>query len=270
MKHDDIPYLAVGGFTLAVLIALAVTLALITGRTGATDRYYVTYAHVTGLARGTPVSFEGYPLGRVADIAPLRDGGKTRYRLELAVQSGWTIPKDSVAHIVSSGLLSSVSIDIQEGAADELLAPGDAIAGRESVSLSVAMDSLANRLNNAAGQVESLLGDRNRANVGELLENLAQTSRNFQTLTTGLTGTQQRLDELLGHSNDLLKGNRPEIDRAVADLRASLAVIAQYAGTVSYNLEGTSRNLLELSRALRENPGLLLNSTPPQEPGEAR
>ncbi|MBI5611589.1 MAG: MCE family protein [Gammaproteobacteria bacterium] len=270
MKHDDIPYLAVGGFTLAVLIALAVTLALITGRTGATDRYYVEYAHVAGLARGTPVSFEGYPLGRVADIAPRRDGGKIRYRLELAVQHGWGIPKDSVAQVVSSGLLSSVSIDIQEGVEPELLAPGATIAGRESVNLLAAVDSLANRLNNAAGDVEAMLGGRNRENVGELLENLAQTSRNFQTLTTGLTGTQQRLDELLGESNDMLKGNRPEIDRAVADLRASLAVIAQYAGTVSYNLEGTSRNLLELSRALRENPGLLLNSTSPQDPGEAK
>jgi ABC-type transporter Mla subunit MlaD len=175
-----------------------------------------------------------------------------------------------VAQVVSSGLLSSVSIDIQEGVEQELLAPGAAIAGRESVNLLAAMDSLANRLNNAAGQVELLVGKRNRENVGELLDNLTLTSRNFQTLTAGLTGTQQRLDELLGHSNDIVKGNRPEIERAVADLRASLAVIAQYAGTVSYNLEGTSRNLLELSRALRENPGLLFNSTPPQEPGEVK
>ena len=50
MRNNKINYLVVGGFVIAMMAGLAAALALLTGRTGATDEYYTVYeigrAHV--------------------------------------------------------------------------------------------------------------------------------------------------------------------------------------------------------------------------------
>ena len=43
------------------------------GRTGATDDYLTVYPNVTGLKHGSPVFYEGYPIGQVSAIEPLFD-----------------------------------------------------------------------------------------------------------------------------------------------------------------------------------------------------
>ena len=110
MKRDTINYVAVGGFVLAMLVALAALLFAITGRSGLMDTYYVQYKNVSGLKYGTPVYYQGYSIGQVDEIAPVHNGGGTRYRVTVSVQNGWPIPKDSIAAIMATGLLADVSI----------------------------------------------------------------------------------------------------------------------------------------------------------------
>ena len=48
-------------------------------------------------------------------------------------------------------------------------------------------------------------------------------------------------------------------------MRYTMETIAERIDSVTYNLEGTSRNLYEFSRQIRINPGLLLGGTEPAE-----
>ncbi|MGD8743061.1 MAG: MlaD family protein, partial [Granulosicoccaceae bacterium] len=89
MKHENINYLVVGSFVLAVLVAFIVVLGLITGRDGDTENYHAYYNSVAGLKYGTIVSYEGYQLGQVENVEPVQDKGKTRYKVTFSVQSGW-------------------------------------------------------------------------------------------------------------------------------------------------------------------------------------
>ena len=114
MKRENVNYLAVGVFVLTMLILFMVVLYRITGRGGPMDSYFVFLDNVAGLNQGTPVYYEGFKVGQVEDITPDRSTGQTRYRLEISLPSGWQIPADSVARAVSSGLLSAVTIDIQD------------------------------------------------------------------------------------------------------------------------------------------------------------
>lgn len=63
MNGGKLNYVVVGAFVLAMLVALVVSLAVLMGRTGATDDYYAVYRNVTGVKFGTQVLYEGYPIG---------------------------------------------------------------------------------------------------------------------------------------------------------------------------------------------------------------
>jgi phospholipid/cholesterol/gamma-HCH transport system substrate-binding protein len=55
--------LLVGVLVLAMLTALIGGIALLTGG-GPADRYFTVYSNVTDVRFGTPVLYEGYPVGR--------------------------------------------------------------------------------------------------------------------------------------------------------------------------------------------------------------
>ena len=62
--------------------------------------------------------------------------------MTFSVQEGWKIPDDSVAYIVSSGLLAAVAIDIQEGRSSTPLRPGAEIQGSQEVDLFASVSSV--------------------------------------------------------------------------------------------------------------------------------
>ena len=102
MGNDQRNYLIVGSFVIAMLAALVIWISLLTGRTGATDRYHVHYANVMGLAEGSEVLFEGYPVGLIDRISAAGGGEDRRFRVDVDVRRGWPIPADSVASITAS------------------------------------------------------------------------------------------------------------------------------------------------------------------------
>ena len=309
MKRDTVNYLAVGTFVLLMLGALLAALFMITGRSGPTDRYYVLYDNVVGLKLGTPVLYQGYPVGQVESITPEREHGQMRYHIDLSVQQGWAIPSDSVARVVSSGLLSTVSIDIHEGRAQTVLEPGSRIQGEEGGDLFAAINDVAVdlraimknnirplidnldkritriadlvestapqvlenvrqlsvKLNASADMVQDILDRENRDNLREFLANLERISENFMALSRDVQQTRAKVDVTLSGLDGLVRENREGIRTSVADLRASLHVVSESVGTIAHNLEGTSRNLNEFSRQIRQNPGLLLSGSPPRD-----
>lgn len=289
MKHENVNYLVVGSFVLAVLAALIISLTLITGRDGDTENYNVYYDSVAGLKYGTIVSYEGYQLGQVESVEPVQDNGKTRYKVTFGIREDWKVPADSVARIVSSGLLGGISIDIKEGVSKTALKPGQTMSGQEGADLFAAVggaagdiklligdvrkfvhtlngetDLLADarkllkRLDNSAANLEGMLSETNARNVSDMLGNM-------NSLSQRLDDTLSEVDHMVKSSSALVDDNRADIQRSIRHLSASLEVVSQHINTITYNLEGTSRNMNEFSRQIRENPGLLLGSTPPKD-----
>ena len=75
-------YVLIGCFVISMVIAIIVSLALITGRTGASDTYYVVLDNVADIKYGTQVRYEGFPVGQVEEITPEPDGARMRFRVE--------------------------------------------------------------------------------------------------------------------------------------------------------------------------------------------
>ena len=137
-------YVVAGGFVLAALIGVLVTLFAIAGRTGPTDPYHVQYRNVSGLRPGTPVHYEGYRVGQIERIVPEHSAQGTAYRVDIAIARGWPVREGSVARAASSGLISAPVIDIDAGEGRRTLAPGAEIAGEGRIDLFAALTDAAN------------------------------------------------------------------------------------------------------------------------------
>ncbi len=400
MKSDQINYLVVGSFVIAMLAGLTVAIALLTGRTGATDTYFTSYKDATGLKFGSQVLYMGYPVGQVEEIVPEVENGSVSFRVQLEVDEdfkNWQVPKDSIAQIRASGLLAAVTIDIRAGESRETLKPGDHLQGLEQSDVFVAVTDAANTLKfltensikplienlhayvtgfgsvlderggdlitnlslvskelatrspeliskfielsdelkhtsaqfrlvlseenadkvsavvdnmvtasenavllteDTRQQIHALLGPGTSKKVDDALLNISSASENIarlsddvneslgNILTPETAGKMQRaldnfsvaatnianlsrdlgetraeLDRLLAALSKSVDENRPNLRDSSADLRYILRSVAQNIDAVNYNLEGTSRNMFEFSRLLRQDPSVLLRGS---------
>ena len=231
MKRDNLNYLMVGAFVAVMFVAFMILLAAVTGRSGPTDEYYVFYENVAGLKFGTGVYYEGYRVGQIEDITPESTDRGMRYKIELSVTADWKIPSDSVASVQSSGLISAITIEINEGQEATFLQPGDTINGRGQSDLFSVINQAAGdfrilsqegilplvknlneRITQVAGEIVSFKQDDLSPFVQmmhrrldedlinktvELLEHLDQSARNLQTILGD--DNQQRVVNFLAH-----------------------------------------------------------------------
>lgn len=219
MKRDNINYFVVGCFVLGLFAVLLVVVYQLTGRSGPSDHYTVIYDNVAGIKYGTPVLYEGYQVGQVEALDPARSDDGMRYELTLSVQRDWHIPSDSVARVVASGLLSAMTIEIEEGNSDVMLEPGSEIAGREAASLFAVVNDVAAQFQQLSeGSLRPLLDTLTR-DVDRLTEELLVLTR--EDLRPLFTDLQKKLDQA---------GFIDETNRLVATLNRSADNLEQMLG----------------------------------------
>ncbi|MBW2272485.1 MAG: MCE family protein [Deltaproteobacteria bacterium] len=291
MRDDAKNYILVGTFVMAMVAALIIWIALVSGRTGPVDHYRVVYDNVLGLKSGVEILFEGYPVGFIESISPVDRDGQRRYELEVSVKEGWPVPADSIASIRSPGLLAAFVIDIRGGESNALLPPGSEIpsaaagdiletmnklaAGvdgilEESVrplldtiaegvpSVLSSVEEITTELKHSTKNINRLLGDTNVARVSSILQNLESTSGNANQLVVSLSDTRARLDEVIGKVDVIMERESGELQKAIAELNYSLAAVSRHIDAITANLETTTRNASEFSRQIRENPSVVL------------
>ena len=163
MRDPRKNYIIVGTFLTVLLAALVVWLAVLSGRTEATDPYYMHFDNVMGLIEGAQVLYEGYPVGQIEEIFLTNKPETPTYRLNVSIRAGWAIPDDSMAVITQAGFLSAVVVDIHAGASNRLLKPGDEIS-------SLGAKSVLSTITSVATKIEEL----SETNLKPLLENLTE------------------------------------------------------------------------------------------------
>ena len=211
MKSDRTNYIIVGGFVMLMLAGIVVSVAMLSGRTGATDTYYTSYEDVTGLKFGSQVLYMGFPVGQVEEIFPELDDGTMVFRLELALTSrfkDWKVPSDSVAQMKSAGLLSAMAIDIRAGESRSWLQPDDFIPGLAATDIFAAVSDTANAFKRLTEtRLEPLL-----TNLDEYIDSIGQV-----LLTEG--GATMRNLNIFSQT---LADRGPELIDEVVSLSASL------------------------------------------------
>ena len=271
MKTDRINYVIVGSFVLAMLVGLVVAVALLTGRTGATDAYHVMYRNVTGIKFGTQVLFEGFPIGQVEEIIPEPRKGGMRFRVEVGVIAGWQIPEDSVAQIAAAGLLAAVSININAGPSQKALEPGGEIRGKEAANIFAAMSSVAGEISELnESHIKPLLADLTKATraFSALIEKDAQVAlKRFADLagdiakrTPGIIAGIESFTANMDQSSEQLAllmapENRQKVEAAVENINQATAQLRLFLRPENrQKLESITENIESTSAELRLQP----------------
>jgi phospholipid/cholesterol/gamma-HCH transport system substrate-binding protein len=235
LRSSHTNYAIVGGFVVVMVLALVAAVAVLTGRTGASDRYTVLYDNVAGVKAGTPVTFEGYRVGEVRGVRPTRRDGELSFEVAFTVEAGFPIPADSTAAVASTGLLSGSAVQIRAGEADATLAPGERIAAGTSTDMFAAVSKI-------AGEIGTLSED----GVQPLLAKLnAYTEQLGETLTESapeLVGDLRTATRAFAESAPASAGNIQEFTRRLNERVLGDDNLARVEGTLA-NLESATRSL---------------------------
>ena len=150
---------------------------------------------------------------------------------------------------------------------------------------------LLEKLDASAERLELLLGEPNTRKVQQVLDSSVVAAERasvaaahaveigergrlaaarLEAFSRDLDGTRVRVEALVAALQEVVADTRPELDASLEDLRRVLHVASSRAERIAYHMEGTSRNMHELSRQLRQNPGLLLGTSPPADEREPR
>lgn len=136
---------------------------------------------------------------------------------------------------------------------------------RALVNISDASANIARLSEDVNQNLKSILTPETASKIQRSLDNFSLAAANIAQLTRDLGQTRAELDRLLASLTGTVDDNRPDVRRSVADLQYTLRSVSQHIDAVTYNLEGTSRNLFEFSRLVRQNPSLLLRPGAPED-----
>ena len=244
MNSDRINYIIVGGFVILMLTGIVVSVAALSGRTGAKDTYYTRYEDVTGLKFGSQVLYMGFPVGQVEKITPELDNGVLVFRLELALTDrfkDWQVPSDSVARMKSAGLLSAMAIDIRAGESHTWLKPNDVVQGQPASDVFAAISDTANALKRLTEtRLEPML-----TNLDEYIDSIGQI------LVNDGGATMRNLNIF----SKTLADRGPELIDEVVSLSASLKLTSDNLAKIlspenSAKVDGVIDNVLAASVSL--------------------
>ena len=295
-------YVLIGFFVISMVVALIVSLALITGRTGASDTYYVVLGNVADIKYGTQVRYEGFPVGQVEEITPEPDGARMHFRVEVSVKEGWRIPDDSLARIGASTFLSAKTIDIASGESGQVIPVGGQIASAPPVDIFSTISTTASeiselnrksvapllkslsslvqtaesgapriteelitfteRLNATLAPLQEIMTKENLDLIELSIGNVEETTGNMAALSQELRLTLQTVDHLMANLDEVVQENKGNVDQTLKDAQYTLKAVASTVDAIMHNLDSTARNMNEFSRLIRQNPGLLLDGTP--------
>jgi phospholipid/cholesterol/gamma-HCH transport system substrate-binding protein len=242
--------LRVGLFVLVGLLVLAVAIFYVTGQGVWGPKYQLNtfLPEVSGLAPGAPVRLDGVEIGNVDRITLVpREHGKppdkmhnieVGMRLDRRYQSD--ILTDSVATLVTEGLLGNRYVNIQRGYTGVPLKDGQAVPGGQEKAIKEVMETSADVLSNLKSlstQIQAIVSDvqAGKGTVGKLLTDdqayrhlnsiLAKGDQIASTVQSG-QGTLGRLvmkDEMANKVENTLD----QVNTMLGDLRAQKGTLGK-------------------------------------------
>lgn len=136
------------------------------------------------------------------------------------------------------------------------------------------MVSLNDRIPGIAEKLEVILGDaqvtmrrlnailtaENQDKIIGMIDNLNAATQKFDSVLI-------TLNSILRDVDDLVLDQEGDVARTFKESRYVVEAISRDIDSITQNMDGAARNLYEFTRQIRQNPGLLLGSSAPEDKG---
>ncbi len=261
---------------------------------GTSNTYFTRYANVQGLSTASPVTVNGFEIGRVVDIS-FDKYAETKGGLivQFSIEKPFVFGKESIAKIYSASLMGGKSLAIVPSYEGENAESGDFLIGEiESdifSSVGEKLNPLQSKLENVITHADSLLININstldveaRNHIKNTIASLDASMAHLERLTlnaeliakenrsvirTSMNNVQNVSQNLSVISDTLravnIKGLVDKVDSTMINFKAISATIKNGEGTlgkfvndpsVYNNLEKSTKELSELLEDLKLNP----------------
>ncbi len=222
----------VGTFVVGGLLLLAVGLFMIGDRRLLfTDNFEVVadFGNVTGVQISTNVRLAGFAAGEVLEIEiPPSPGGRFQVRMRVREDLHSLVRTDSVAAILTDGLLGSVFIQIRSGSDDAPTVPGGGtIRGIDAIEFADLVEEGRNTFRTVTEELLILRRQASETFLG-LTETVATTTRLIDNVNDNVRTVTEASALFVTDARGLLA----ETQGVAAETRSVVAHIAAGEGTV--------------------------------------
>lgn len=229
----------VGIFTVAVLLAGWAVARFLQGSEifSTNHKYYAHYEQVGGIQTASHVVINGVQVGTVTAVN-LSDNPSEGVDLELSVDKRYAIPVDSKARIFNDGLMGGKAVEIIYGSATEYIPEDGRIETLEATDL---MAIAGEELTDLKSQITSVT------------EGLVKTLDNLNALleqnTEGITHIVANIDGVTGNINEILAGEKANLESALASLSEFTQTLGENAAQVDTIVDNMATFSQELADA---------------------
>jgi phospholipid/cholesterol/gamma-HCH transport system substrate-binding protein len=223
--------------------------------------YYAVYNHVGGLASGTPVSINGFPVGKILNIRFLDKKGKLL--VTFSIENDFQFSKSSKAELYDTGIIGGKAVQIIpvfDNSQDA--APGDTLPSSIRPGLTELVTQkltpLQEKLENMLVSTDSLLIGVNevlnektrkdlKQSISDLSAILANFKRSSETLNTLITDNKQKLNGAIENTHRITE-NLSKISDQLAQ--------ADYEKTMK-NMQSVADNFSKILSKIESGEGTL-------------
>ncbi len=203
------------------------------------NKLFVVYENVAGLAPSAPVTLNGLTIGKVNAINIQTDG---KLLVELSITNDFPISKSSIAEIYDSGLVGGRQIAIKPNLTDtNYTKSGDFLQASSKLGLA---DALAQQLEPLQYKVQKLLdnADAMVSNINDILD--ASTKQNLKSSIAELNKTLTEFSVASRNINEMIVNNKSKINSTMANIDKTSANFSKISDSLSRaNLGQTVKNL---------------------------
>ncbi len=276
-------YVLVGAVTLAMLVGLLVFTVWIAGVSNqATKCYDIYFPAVSGINKGSNVTFSGVPVGDVTKISLLpKNPGFVWVRIE--VDRDTPILQGTNAQIQAISLTGSNEIQLNgavKGAPpiDRIGPEGCPVIPASTSGLGALLNSapeLMQRIQTLTERLTELLSDKNQNAVSDILENMDRTTRVLADRAPEMADTlrdarvavrnagdaAQQVSALAKNTNQLVNDQgRPameNLNKAIASIQHAADSLDAMIGDARPGVQNFSKSTIpELNQTVRQMRGL--------------
>jgi phospholipid/cholesterol/gamma-HCH transport system substrate-binding protein len=190
------------------------------------NKLFVVYENVAGLATSAPVTLNGLTIGKVNSITINPDG---KLLVELHITTDFPISKSSIAEIYDSGLDKNYTVS------------GDYLQASSKLGLT---DALAQQLEPLQAKIQELLvnADAMFTNVNDILD--TQTRQNLKNSIASLNTTLSEFSVASKNINELLVENKSKFNNTLKNVDKVTGNFATISDSLAKaNLGQTVKNL---------------------------
>lgn len=255
-------YILVGSFVLTLLLGLLGFTAWVAKIQfeEARQPYYIYFTgSVTGLQTGSPVRYQGLPIGTVTDLRlDPEQLGRIRVRVEVARDA--PIKADSIASLEVQGVTGGAYVQISGGTeGSQLLKDTDhmgipVIPSRPSTLAAVvdAAPQILQRVLELTDRLAGVLSPENTQAMAQTLANARQISGDVAAATQGMDSTMRDLNGLVAELHRSAATVGPHLDQAVVQATKSMATLTGDLREVTTSLKQASGQLNAMVAENRE------------------